>query len=93
MTNKARPFNPVEMLHSDHEIAEFLTDAYNDEDPAVFIASLGHVIKHKGVAEVAAAAGLNRESLYKAFNGKAQPKWDTVHRLMHALGIQLNIAA
>ena len=93
MAIKTKPFNPIEMLHSGKEIAEFLTDAYNDDDPAVFIASLGHVVKHRGVTEVANATGLNRESLYKAFNGKAQPKWDTVHRLLHALGVQINIAA
>ena len=62
-------------------------------DPAVFIVALGYAIKHKGVAQVAEAAGLNRESLYKVINGKVQPKWDTIHRLMRALGVHLSVAA
>jgi probable addiction module antidote protein len=37
--------------------------------------------------------GLKRESLYKTFNGKVQPKWDTVHRLLKAMKVKLAIAA
>lgn len=92
MTVKTRSFSPVEMLHSDAEITEWLTEAYEDEDPAVFVAALGEVVKQKGVTKMAKAAGLNRESLYKAFNGKAQPQWSTVHRLLHALDVHLMAA-
>ena len=93
MTIRTRPFNPVEMLRSDKEIAEFLAEAYKDQDPATFVTALGFVVKHKGVGDMADKAGLNRESLYKAFSGKSQPKWDTVHKLLHALGVRLSIAA
>ena len=89
---KLTPLNPVEMLRDD-EIASFLTEAYQDDDPAVCIIALGDVVKHRGVAELARQTGLNRESLYKAFNGKVQPRWDTVHRLLKALGVKLAVAA
>ena len=89
---KLTPLNPVDMLRDD-EIAGFLTEAYQDDDPAVFIIALGDVVKHRGVAELARQTGLNRESLYKAFNGKVQPRWDTVHRLLKALGVKLAVAA
>ncbi|WBA80932.1 addiction module antidote protein [Endozoicomonas sp. GU-1] len=92
MSLKLKPFNPVAMLQDD-EIADYLTEAYLDEDPQVFIIALGDVVKHKGVAEMARQTGLNRESLYKTFNGKVQPKWDTVHRLLKALGVKLTVAA
>ncbi|WP_257266265.1 addiction module antidote protein [Endozoicomonas sp. ONNA2] len=91
MVLKLTPLNPVEMLRDD-EIASFLTEAYQDDDPAVFIIALGDVVKHRGVAELARQTGLNRESLYKAFNGKVQPRWDTVHRLLKALGVKLAVA-
>lgn len=90
---KTRLFNPVEYLQSDAEIAHYLTEAYEDQDPAVFIIALGHVVRSKGVSTMADKTGLNRESLYKAFSGKAQPKWDTVHKLLHALGIHMTAAA
>ncbi|WP_257282692.1 addiction module antidote protein [Endozoicomonas sp. SESOKO1] len=92
MSLKLKPFNPVAMLQDD-EIADYLTEAYLDEDPQVFIIALGDVVKHKGVAEMARQTGLNRENLYKTFNGKVQPKWDTVHRLLKALGVKLTVAA
>ncbi len=85
--------NPMDFFKSDAEIAEYLSEAYQDNDPAVFIVALGHVVKHKGLAELAEETGLNRESLYKTFNGKVQPKWNTVHRLLKALKVELSIAA
>ena len=83
----------MDFLKADDEIAAYLTEAYRDDDPAVFIVALGHVVKHKGLAKLAEDTGLNRESLYKTFNGKVQPKWDTVHRLLKAMKVELAIAA
>jgi probable addiction module antidote protein len=93
MSIKTTPFNPMDFLKSDDEIAEYLTEAYRDDDPAVFIVALGHVARHRGLAQLAEDTGLNRESLYKTFNGKVQPKWDTVHRLLKAMKVELAIAA
>lgn len=93
MNIRTTPFNPVNYLKGDAEIADYLTDAYQDDDPAVFIVALGHVAKRKGLAQLAKETGLNRESLYKTFNGKVQPKWDTVHRLLKAMKVELAIAA
>ena len=93
MSTKTTPFNPMVFLKSDDEIAEYLTEAYQDDDPAVFIVALGHVARHRGLAQLAEATGLNRESLYKTFNGKVQPKWDTVHRLLKAMKVDVAIVA
>ena len=85
------PFNPIDLLQGEDEIAEFLSEAYLDEDPNVFIIALGHVAKYKGIGDLAKKTGLNRESLYKTFSGKVQPKWDTIHRLLRALQLRLAI--
>jgi len=90
---KVKPFNPAEYLQTEEEIAEYLNQAYDDEDPEVFVIALGNVILARGVAEVARRAGLNRESLYKLVSGKTRPKWETVHALMRALGLKLRTAA
>lgn len=93
MSIETTPFNPMDFLKTDDEIATYLTEAYRDDDPAVFIVALGHVVKQKGLAQLAEDTGLNRESLYKTFNGKVQPKWDTIHRLLKAMKVELAIAA
>ena len=92
MGEKLTPFNPVDFLQGEDEIAEFLSEAYLDDDPNVFIIALGHVAKHKGISTLAKETGLNRESLYKTFSGKVQPKWDTIHRLLRALKVRLAVA-
>ena len=53
MSIKTTPFNPVDFLKSDDEIADYLTEAYRDDDPAVFIVALGHVARHRGLAQLA----------------------------------------
>ena len=41
------------------------------------------------MAQVAKDSGLGRESLYKALAPGAKPRFDTVMRVVHALGVQL----
>jgi probable addiction module antidote protein len=74
-------------------MGEYLTQAFMDDDPAMFIIALGHIAKHKGIAQLAADTGLNRESLYKTLSGKSQPKWDTVQRIIKALKVRVSLAA
>lgn len=90
---KTKPFNPFDYMENQEEIDAYLKECFDDDDPQLFINALGHLAKHHGLSEVARVSGLNRESLYKAFNGKAQPKWDTVRRLMKALHVDLTVAA
>ena len=53
MSIETTPFNPMDFLKTDDEIATYLTEAYRDDDPAVFIVALGHVVKQKGLAQLA----------------------------------------
>ena len=91
MTTK--PYDPALFLESDFEIAEYLEDAWDEDDPGVFLIALRDVAKVKGIVNIAEATGLGRESLYKTLNGQAKPRWDTVLRVMRALGVRLKVAA
>ena len=86
---KTKAFNAFDYLESDAEVHEFLHEAMQDDDPSVFIVALGQLVKKRGLAQVAQAAGLGRESLYKTFSGKVQPRWNTVHKLLKTLDIDL----
>ncbi len=45
------------------------------------------------MAQVANDAGLSRESLYKALSGERVPTFDTVLRVVGALGLRLRAEA
>ena len=52
----------------------YVTECLDDDDPAIFLIALRHVIDaHGGMARIAKAAGLNRESLYKSLSLKGNP--------------------
>jgi probable addiction module antidote protein len=93
MKTEIKLYSPFDHLLTDADMGDYLTQAFMDDDPAVFMTALGHVAKHKGIAQLAAETGLNRESLYKTLSGKTQPKWGTVQRIIKALHITINVAA
>lgn len=88
-----KPFDPAEYLDNDELIAEYLTAAADDPNPDVFLAALGDVAKAKGMAEIARTAGLGRESLYKALQSGAHPRFETVQAVLRALGVKLAVVA
>ncbi|WP_019671617.1 addiction module antidote protein [Psychrobacter lutiphocae] len=87
---KTKTFNPVDYLENDQEISEYLHEAFLDDDPQVFVIALGHLVKHHGVAKIADITGLNRESLYKTLKGDTKPTWETMHRLIKGLKLDVN---
>lgn len=60
-----KAFDAAEYLDNDSVIAEYLSAAAEDPNPDVFVAALGDVAKARGIAQIAKASGLGRESLYK----------------------------
>ena len=92
MKTETKPYNPIDHLLTQAEIGDYLTQAFMDDDSAVFVTALGHIARAKGITQLAADTGLNRESIYKVLSGKTQPKWDTVQRIIKALHINLHVA-
>jgi len=60
---------------------------------AAFIAkALGDIAKAKGMTQVAKDSGLTRESLYKSLSGERSPCFDTILKVIAALGLSLHAA-
>jgi probable addiction module antidote protein len=74
-------------------VAEYLTAAVEDDNPDVFLAAVGNVAKARGMSAVAERTGLGRESLYKALAPGAKPRYDTVVKVLHSLGVKLTVSA
>ncbi|MBU2591732.1 MAG: addiction module antidote protein [Nitrospinota bacterium] len=88
---KIAPFDASDYLDSEEAIAEYLSASLENPDPDAFLMAVRDVAKARGVSAVASASGLGRESLYKTLKPGAQPRFDTVRRLLLALGVKLDV--
>ena len=88
---KTQRWDVAEHLRTPDEMAAYLEACFEIAgDDAPFIAkALGDIARAKGMTQVARDAGLSRESLYKALSGDRAPAFDTVLKVVAALGLQL----
>jgi len=88
---KTTKFDLSEHLRTSEEMAAYLEACIEEANgDAAFIAkALGDIARAKGMSQVARDAGLSRESLYKALSGERSPGFDTVLKVIGALGIGL----
>lgn len=84
-------FDVAEHLRTPEEMAAYLEACFEEaHGDAAFIAkALGDIARAKGMAQVARDAGLSRESLYKALSGERSPGFDTILKVVGALGLKL----
>ncbi|WLG42828.1 addiction module antidote protein [Pseudomonas sp. FP1740] len=89
MNQKLTNFDMAALLDSDEAISEHLSQVLADGDNEEFLRAIGYVVKARGMTQIAKDSGMGRESLYKAFAPGAKPRFDTVLKVIHALGIDL----
>lgn len=74
--------------------AEYLKAALEDEDePRVLLITLRQLAQAQGIAKVAKAAGIERESLYRALSAQGNPRLSTLFAVMRAIGLKLTVEA
>lgn len=86
---KTRPFDAAEYLDSPEMIAEYLTEAFESDDEAFIAKAIGTVARAQGMGAVAETAGVSRENLYRALSGNTRPEFETIRKVLGALGMQL----
>lgn len=84
-------FDILDYLKTDRDMAEYLTAVLEDGDPALFVAAIGDIAKAKGMTEIAKKSGVTRESLYRALKIEARPRFETVAKVIQALGMKLSV--
>ena len=87
---KTRVWDPAEHLIADEDMAAYLEAALQEGDSALIAAALGDIARAKGMSQIARAAGLGRESLYKALSAEGNPEFATIIKVIAALGLQLH---
>lgn len=88
---KLAPFDASRHLDSEAVIAEYLAAALEDPNPDMFLRAVANVAKARGMASVAEASGLGRESLYKVLAPGAKVRYETVRKLVDSLGVKLTV--
>ena len=84
------PFDMAALLDTDEAVSEYLSQVLAEGDTDELIRAVGHVAKARGMAQIAKDSGLGRASLYKAFAPGAKPRFDTVIKVMRAMGVELH---
>lgn len=90
-TSGTSVYEASRFLDSPQVISAYLAQSMKAQDPQVFMKALAEVAKAQGVNKVAEAAGVNRESLYKTLKGGSKTRYETIHKLMLALGVELTV--
>jgi len=84
-------WDPADNLKTEADIRAYLIACFEEapDDAAYIAAALGDVARARGMTKLAKSTGLTRMGLYKALSKDGNPSFDTVLRVLHALGLRL----
>lgn len=95
MSKDARtaPFEIADYLKTPEEMAAYLEACIEecDGDTSFIARALGEIAKAQGMSQLARKTGLSRESLYKALSGETKPEFETIHKVIMALGLEWHV--
>ena len=84
-------YDTADYLETEEDIAAYLTLVLEEGDPGELAHALGVIARARGMTQIAAEAGMGREALYKALRAEASPRFETILKVMHALGLRLSV--
>ena len=92
---KTTRYDVAEHLRTPEEMVAYLEACLDEaKGDAAFIAkALGDTARAKGMSQVARDSGLSPESLYKALSGERSPDFDTILKVVGALGLRFHAEA
>ena len=88
-TDKTRGFDIANYLTSQELITEYINQVLADGDTDELLEAIGHIARARSMTRVAKETGLQRESLYKSLKAGANPKFDTVVKVLNSFGVKL----
>lgn len=84
-------FDIAEYLDSEEMIAEYLNTVLEAGDSSDLIVAIGHIAKAIGMTKIAEQTGMSRPSLYKALSDGAKPQFETIMKVLKAIGGEINV--
>ena len=83
---KSSKFDIAEYLDDQEMINEYLNTVLEEGDSNDIQVALGHIAKAIGMSKIAEQTGMSRPSLYKALAENAKPQFDTILKVLRAIG-------
>jgi probable addiction module antidote protein len=68
-----------------------LEEATDEDGRYVLLNAIRRIAEAHGIAKIARAAGIKRESLSRALSAKGNPRFDTLYAVTHAMGLKLTV--
>ena len=93
MKTKISSFDISEYLKDEESIAAYLSAILEEGDTNLLLSAIGDIAKARGMSKIATESGLGRESLYKALDSSSKPRFDTVVKVLGALGVNMAFSA
>jgi probable addiction module antidote protein len=84
-------FDIADYLESKEMIAEYLNTVLEEGNSSDVVIAIGHIAKAMGMSKIAEETGMSRPSLYKALSEGAKPQFDTIMKVLRAIGGQINV--
>ena len=84
-------FDIADYLDSNEMIAEYLNSVLEEGDTSDLIIALRHISRAIGMTKIADETGLSRPSIYKALSDGAKPQFETIMKVLKAIGGQIEI--
>ena len=81
--------DPSAYLDSPEAVAAYVTQAMASGDASYVAGALGFIARARGMSEIARAAALSRESLYRALKSSGNPEFATILKVFQAIGLRL----
>lgn len=86
-----RKFDPARYLKTKEEISVYLQVAAETGDNTILMRAIETAAKARGMMQVAYDASVSRESLYKSLASDAKPRYETIVKVLNALGVQITL--
>lgn len=87
------PFDASKYLDSEEVIAEYLSQVLAENDSNLLLMALNDIARARGMSRMAKETGLSRESLYRSLEQGAKPRFETIQKIINALGVQFSAKA
>ena len=85
-------FDIADYLDSSEVITEYLNVVLAEGNDSELLIAIGNIAKSVGMTKIANETGLSRPSLYKALSEGSKPQFETIMKVLRALGGQIQIS-